>query len=132
MTLRRRDDSEGGGVSIGESDGFAGSFGYAARAWGAFRRCGGRRGCRRWAARCVERVGGDCAANRRAARHCERIGNCARTRAPCVRMSCQFPNERSLPTHVPGPQGTADRDQGIACEWLEAVELDRSLSRNTE
>jgi hypothetical protein len=44
-------------------------------------------------------------------------------------MPCQLPDQQPLPAHVPLPQGTADRDQGIACERLEAVEVDRGLSR---
>src|SRR6185312_439400 len=65
---------------------------------------------------------------RRAASHSERIRNCPSTRKPCVHLPCQ-PDPRPLPTHIPGPRGTPDRAQGIAREWLEAVEVVRfSLS----
>src|SRR4051794_20723950 len=87
-------------------------------------------GCRRRAARRVECLSREAPARRCAAPDSERLGNSARTGAPCVHMSCQFPNERPLPTHVLRPQGTADRDQGVACKWLEAVEVGGKLSRN--
>src|SRR3954451_15244516 len=92
----------------------------ARRIVGDCRRGGGARG--------VERGGGDCAANRCAARHSEWIGNGACTGARCVYMPCPLPDQQPLPAHLPGSEGTPDRGQGVACEWLEPVEVERSLS----
>ena len=44
-------------------------------------------------------------------------------------MPCPLPDQQPLPAHVPRSEGTPDRGQGVACEWLEAVEVERSLSR---